>query len=320
MIKARRSIGTAGIVALILAVAALAADPAGGGPTPPEVSDGAKDWPLPNGDYENTRTAAGSAINSENVRDLAIAWSFPIPGSGAYGAAASNPIIVGDVVYFQDLRCNVFALDLETGEPLWSRLYNVAEVVGPNGPAVGWGKVFVAKDLYNVTALNAGTGEEVWTTRLSEVATTGIDIQPSVYAGLVYVSTVPGTGDVFYAPGGSWVLSALDAETGGSSELSPPSTRRSLGHPEINSGGGAWYPPPSTSIRDHLLENRNRLPSPPTGSGRAGRGGRAEPLHRQHRRPRSRTGEMIWFSQVPPTTLRPRLQSSPILADLSSRG
>src|SRR5690606_34663662 len=121
--------------------------------------------------------------------------------------------------------------------------YNVAEVVGPNGPAVGWGKVFVAKDLYNVTALDAGTGEEVWTTRLSEVATTGIDIQPSVYAGLVYVSTVPGTGDVFYAPGGIGVISALDAETGevvwSFSTVDSPDL---WGHPEINSGGGAWYP------------------------------------------------------------------------------
>lgn len=324
MIKARRSIGTAGIVALILAVAALAADPAGGGPTPPEVSDGAKDWPLPNGDYENTRTAAGSAINSENVRDLAIAWSFPIPGIGAYGAAASNPIIVGDVVYFQDLRCNVFALDLETGEPLWSRLYNVAEVVGPNGPAVGWGKVFVAKDLYNVTALDAGTGEEVWTTRLSEVATTGIDIQPSVYAGLVYVSTVPGTGDVFYAPGGIGVISALDAETGevvwSFSTVDSPDL---WGHPEINSGGGAWYPPAvdvDTGITFWGIGNPAPFPGTeewPSGTSRPGPNLYTDSIVALDHG----TGEMIWFSQVLPHDLFDHdFQSSPILADLVVEG
>jgi hypothetical protein len=42
--------------------------------------------------------------------------------------------------------------------------------------------------------------------RLSEIRTTWIDIQPTIYDGLVYVSTVPGTGDVFYAPGGIGVI------------------------------------------------------------------------------------------------------------------
>lgn len=325
LLKFGRSIGTrAGILALILAVAALNAGPAGGGPTPPEVSDGAKDWPLPNGDYENTRAAAGSAITSENVGELAVAWSFPIPGIGAYGAAASNPIVVGEVVYFQDLRCNVFALNLETGEPLWSRLYNVAEVVGPNGPAVGWGKVFVAKDLYNVTALDAGTGEEVWTTRLSEVATTGIDIQPSVYAGLVYVSTVPGTGDVFYAPGGIGVISALDAETGevvwSFSTVDSPDL---WGHPEINSGGGAWYPPAidvETGITFWGIGNPAPFPGTeewPSGTSRPGPNLYTDSLVALDHG----TGEMIWFSQVLPHDLFDHdFQSSPILAELVIEG
>src|SRR5690606_8094633 len=90
-------------------------------PIPLEVAEFAGDWPLPNKDYENSRSTFDSQINSSNVANLSVAWSFPIPGISAYGAAASNPIIVGDKVYLQDLRCNVFCLNLQTGEILWSK-------------------------------------------------------------------------------------------------------------------------------------------------------------------------------------------------------
>ena len=291
---------------------------------PPEVAEDAGGWPLPNKDYENTRDAQGSAITSKTVLDLAVAWSFPIPGIGAWGAAASNPIIVGEVVYFQDLRCNVFALDLETGELIWSRFYNVTEVVGPNGPAVGWGKVFVAKDLYNVTALDAGTGEEIWSTRLSQIPTTGIDIQPAVYGGLVYVSTVPGTGDVFYAPGGIGVIYALDAETGGIVwEFSTVDSPDLWGNPGVNSGGGAWYPPAidvETGITFWGTGNPAPFPGTPewpSGTSRPGPNLYTDSLVALDHA----TGVMIWYHQVLPHDLFDHdFQISPILAERDRGG
>jgi outer membrane protein assembly factor BamB len=323
--KARR------LFEILLATAALASllSAAGfasgiGDPIPPEVAEDAGGWPLPNKDYENTRAAQGSAITSKTVSDLAVAWSFPIPGIGAYGAAASNPIIVGEVVYFQDLRCNVFALDRETGELIWSRFYNVTEVVGPNGPAVGWGKVFVAKDLYNVTALDAGTGDDIWSTRLSQIPTTGIDIPPAVYGGLVYVSTVPGTGDVFYAPGGIGVIYALDAETGevvwNFSTVDSPDL---WGNPEVNSGGGAWYPPAidvETGITFWGTGNPAPFPGTPewpSGTSRPGPNLYTDSLVALDHA----TGEMIWYHQVLPHDLFDHdFQISPILAERDVRG
>jgi glucose dehydrogenase len=211
---------------------------------PPEVTQFSKDWPLANKDYSNTRATNDSAINSGNIDNLGVAWTFKIPGIGAYGGGTSNPIILGSTVYFQDLKGNVFALDLQTGKTKLSNIFNSSAVEGPNGPVVGWGKVFIAKDIENMTALNASDGKELWTTRLSNVSTTGIDIQPIIYDGMVYVSTVPGTGDVFYAPGGIGVLYALDQNTGkliwNFSTVYPNDL---WGHPEVNSGGGAWYNP-----------------------------------------------------------------------------
>ena len=66
---------------------------------PPEVTEHAKDWPLPNRDYSNTRFTADATINSGNVGKLGLAWSFKIPGIGAFGGAASNPIIMGNNVF-----------------------------------------------------------------------------------------------------------------------------------------------------------------------------------------------------------------------------
>ncbi len=293
-------------------------------PIPPEVADSAQDWPLPNKDYENSRSTFDSRINSGNVANLSVAWSFPIPGMSAFGAAASNPIIVGDKVYLQDLKCNVFCLDLQTGEVLWSKLYNVSNVVGPNGPAVGLGKVFVASDLYNITALDGETGEEIWRTKLSDIATTGIDIQPVVYDGLVYVSTVPGTGDIFYAPGGIGVIYALDAETGEVVwSFSTVDSDDLWGHPEVNSGGGAWYPPAvdtQTGLTFWGIGNPAPFPGTkewPSGTSRPGPNLYTDSiLALDHK-----TGELVWFRQVLAHDLFDLdFQISPILAEQNISG
>lgn len=87
-------------------------DPAGQrrrSPVPPEVLQHAHDWPLPNKDYSNTRATADSAIDSGNVKGLEMAWSVPINATGLFGSASTNPLILGDTVYFQDLSSNVFS-------------------------------------------------------------------------------------------------------------------------------------------------------------------------------------------------------------------
>ena len=76
-----------------------------------------------------------------------MAWSVPINATGLFGSASGNPLILGDAVYFQDLSSNVFSLNLGTGAVNWEKIYNLS-TIGPNGPAVAWGKVFVGKGVY----------------------------------------------------------------------------------------------------------------------------------------------------------------------------
>ena len=126
---------------------------------------------------------------------------------------------MGNNVYIQDIGNNTMVLDLATGQQKWQTVYNIANE-GPNGASVGYGKVFVSASPYDMVALDATTGKEVWRTPLIDIAkdpsqgVNGIDIQTTVYDGMVYVSTVPGNAGVFYAGGGMGVIYALDQATG----------------------------------------------------------------------------------------------------------
>ena len=81
---------------------------------PPEIEKYQSEWALANKDYSNTRATEDSNINSNNVLSLGISWAFDFPALGEWGAAATNPLIANGIVYVQDLRSNVFAINLET--------------------------------------------------------------------------------------------------------------------------------------------------------------------------------------------------------------
>ena len=213
---------------------------------PPEAIEFADDWPLPNQNLAGTRTAVNSPINSTNVAKMEEAWRFYAPGGGFSGNIATTPLIVGDSVYFQDLQGVVYALDRETGKKRWDAAseQNAGVMFGPTGVAVGWGKVFAAK-LGNrgrgqlVAAYDAATGEELWATDVtSKLGRAELNIQPFVYDGMVFASTsgfpegVRGTIFALTQASGEVVWSFSTIEDEGL-----------WGNPELNSGGGVWYPP-----------------------------------------------------------------------------
>src|SRR4051794_23635873 len=75
--------------------------PAMGPGAPPEVRAAAREWPLANHDYANTRATSDSSIDSHSVRRLGLAWRLPLRKASHWGAAASAPIVAGGVVYAQ---------------------------------------------------------------------------------------------------------------------------------------------------------------------------------------------------------------------------
>ena len=108
---------------------------------PPEIEQYANDWPMAQHDYEATRHAVGSTIDSSNVGELGVAWELPLDASSGFGAITSNPIVVGDRVYLIDNEGNMQSINRETGEVNWRvdriREDNVVLVRGdPSNPDV----------------------------------------------------------------------------------------------------------------------------------------------------------------------------------------
>jgi glucose dehydrogenase len=315
-------------IALLISLASLSGCISSPGPgneqIPPEISVYSGDWPLPNRDYANTRYVSGAKISSQTVNGLKLKWSMNITGIGPYGGATSNPLILGDKVYFQDAMANTYKLSLYDGSVEWIHWLNATLVYAPNGPAVGYGKVFITEDSHNFTALDSSDGSELWRIRISKIPTTGMDIQPVVYDGLVYSSTVPGLGDIYYAPGGIGVVFALEQDTGlirwNFSTVNSPDL---WGHPEINSGGGCWYPPAvDTKTGTTFWGTGNPAPfvgttEYPNGMSRPGPNLYTNTLLALDHR----AGDLVWYTQVYPHGLFDYdFQISPVLTTANVSG
>src|SRR5262249_1172529 len=158
------------------------------------------------------------------------------------------------VIYSQDLESNVQALDLESGDVIWStKLESPSH--GPNGLAVAEGRVYGATNS-EAFALDQETGKKLWSTPLEGA----VDMQPGVNDGKVYVSTVPETPNAEYEAGQVGTLFALDGKTGKKLWEFDTVPKGLWGHPEINSGGGAWYPPSFDSKGDVYIGTGNPAP------------------------------------------------------------
>jgi glucose dehydrogenase len=253
--RKRTAAGTGRVAGGLLCLVSAAAIAAGCSSAPPApvsstfagAAKPAGSWAYPNGDLANTRDAAGSLITAANVGTLHEAWTFKLTGTAATGvnyagSLAAAPVVVGGVVYLQDLYANVYAISLATGQQLWEYQVNVAEASGPgpDGVAVANGVVY-GDSSSTVFALNAATGKVVWNdTSLLNSGQGAFEIQPQVSGGRVYLASAYGSG-----PGGG-VLLALNAATGAvlwrfdSVTGGQPAGVKAI--PQLGSGG-AWETP-----------------------------------------------------------------------------
>jgi glucose dehydrogenase len=213
---------------------------------PPEVAAHADDWPLPNWNYDNTRNPK-TRIDSSNIANLREAWRFKFEISDLSGNyfVTSNPLIVGDTIYFQDMMSNVYAIDRAKGTQRWKRVFG-KDTFGPNGIAVGHGKLFGLAGDSDIVALKLEDGSDVWKLTPTFTHSEGMDIQPVVYDGKLFVASVPvSTTRGIYAGGSHGELIAVEAESGKQrwSFDTVDSNNTLMTDPDAYGGGGAWYPP-----------------------------------------------------------------------------
>src|SRR5690349_20368661 len=267
-----------------------------------------------NVDLSSTRSVK-SPINSGNVAELEEAWSNPITGTGVYGSYASTPVIAGGVIYSQDLESNVQAIDLESGEVLWTKKYE-SPSHGPNGLAVADGHVYGAT-ASEAFALDQETGKDVWQVELEGA----IDMAPGVKDGSVYISTVPETPAAEYEAGEVGTLWVMDGKTGKKLWHWDTVPKSLWGKPKVNSGGGLWYPPSFDSKGFVYAGTGNPAPLPgapgePWGSSRPGPNLYADSMVKLD----PKTGKLLWYYQETPHNIYDwDFQNSPIITKAGGR-
>ncbi|WP_445148337.1 outer membrane protein assembly factor BamB family protein [Baekduia sp. Peel2402] len=278
---------------------------------------------LPNYDLSSTRNAKGSKINASNVKSLKSKWTIALgqESQSQFGSYASTPVVVNGVVYSQDLASNVSAIDLKSGDVLWTKSYASPDQ-GPNGVNVGGGKVFgVTAD--SAFALDQKTGKELWKKELIRNAGEGLDMAPGYYKGLVYASTVPGNNGKFYGGGTKGILWALDAETGKKVWKfdTAPTKTWSKNNEEVNLGGGLWYAPSFDQQGNMYFGVGNAGPFPgttehPWGSSRPGKNLYTNSVVKLN----AKTGKLKWYYQATPHDLYDwDFQNPPILATVKGK-
>jgi outer membrane protein assembly factor BamB len=288
-------------VALVVVLGALSgcggSSSSGGGGGGSELTGNA----YPGVDTANSRFVKGP-ITSSSANQLEQAWTLPLTAESTYGAYASTPVVANGVLYSQDLESNVQAISLESGDVLWEKTYEEADQ-GPNGVVVAEGMVFGATPT-KAFGLDQESGEEVWSTPLLRSGTgegESIDMAPGYHDGLVYVSTTPTNASSSYPGGGVGILWALDAKTGKKAWHFNTVPDSLWGNPQVNSGGGLWYPPSFDEKGFMYFGVGNPAPYPgasgePWGSSRPGPNLYTDSMVKLD----AKTGKLKWYYQLTP--------------------
>ena len=310
--KARWRTGGAGALAVCVAVALSASASSAHQVASAAAAGSSSTWRWPGADLSNTRDVQ-SKINAKNVSTMGLAWSLPIKASGVFGAYATTPVVVGGVMYTQDLASNVFAINPSTGKLLWEHKYNSANT-GPDGVTVVNGTVYGTTSS-KVFALQAATGEQLWTKKIIRNGNEGIDMAPGYHNGTVYVSTVPGNAKAFYAGNGQAILWAMNAKNGKTKWKWDEVPTNIWGNQKVNSGGGQWDPPSFDSQGNLYVGVANPAPFPgtkkfPWGSSRPGSNLYTDSIVKLN----AKSGKMMWYYQLTAhDTSDWDLENSPIL-------
>jgi polyvinyl alcohol dehydrogenase (cytochrome) len=142
-------------------------------------------------DVANTRfqTTKGAGLTADQVPHLKLKWAFGYPtGVSAFGqpAVASGRVFVGSDIGY------VYSLDAASGCIYWSYQAKGNVRGGPSvGPVKGHGAtkyaVFFGDAHANVYAVDAQTGEQLWTTKVDDHFVARITASPKLYDGYLYV-------------------------------------------------------------------------------------------------------------------------------------
>jgi polyvinyl alcohol dehydrogenase (cytochrome) len=177
-------------------------------------------WPSGGHDLANSHSNPDETkINQHNVVRLAVKWA-----ASTHGDVSAVSAVVNGSVYFPDWGGYLNKLDAVTGAVMWSKPIStydgISGSVSRASPAVDGNTVYLGdQNGGHLLAVNASTGEPVWTTRLDDHPLAILTGGPLVYNGVVYQGVASEEDQAARDPGypcctfrGS--IAAVDAATG----------------------------------------------------------------------------------------------------------
>ncbi|GAP33643.1 PQQ-dependent dehydrogenase, methanol/ethanol family [Piscinibacter sakaiensis] len=173
------------------------------------------DWPSYGLDHGESRFSRLTQIDTGNVQRLGLAWTYDLESTRGVEA---TPLVVDGVMFVTASWSVVHAVDVRSGRRLWTfdpkvdRAYGYrgcCDVVN-RGVALHKGKVYVAAYDGRLFALDADTGQPVWSrdTIVDRRYSYTITGAPRVFNGKVII----GNGGAEYGVRG--YITAYDADTG----------------------------------------------------------------------------------------------------------
>ncbi|HUL64975.1 MAG TPA: PQQ-dependent dehydrogenase, methanol/ethanol family [Burkholderiaceae bacterium] len=176
----------------------------------------ASGWAMYGHGYDNTRFSPLKQLTTANVGKLKLAFSFQL---GSLRSNESSPIVVGDTMYVSTSwgPKYVYALDARNGSIKWTYQPDVADDtlqyaccdVNNRGVTYGDGKIFVGRLDGKLSAVDAKTGKELWTTTVVDYKQGSVITSPPL---VVRNMVITGFGGGEYGARGS--LQAYDSNTG----------------------------------------------------------------------------------------------------------
>jgi len=173
-------------------------------------------WPMYGRGYDNTRFSPLKQVTAANVGKLKLAFSFQL---GSLRSNESSPIVIGDTMYVSTSwgPKYVYALDARTGATKWTYQPEVPDDtlqyaccdVNNRGVTYAEGKIFVGRLDGKLSAVDAATGKELWTTTVVDYKQGSVITSPPL---VVRNMVITGFGGGEYGARGS--LQAYDINTG----------------------------------------------------------------------------------------------------------
>ncbi|MBK1667796.1 hypothetical protein CKO28_07080 [Rhodovibrio sodomensis] len=175
-------------------------------------------WPQPGGNPPH------AMFHLKLGDDPSQVWSVDVgEASGDRQQIMSQPVVAGGRVYAMDAAATVSAYTADNGQRIWRRqLIEDTEGIFGGGPGYADGRLFVTTGAGRLFALDAATGETVWTYDAGVPMRAG----PTVRDGQVYAVTIVNETVALSAEDGSelWTHQGIEEQAGLLGSASPAVT------------------------------------------------------------------------------------------------